>query len=244
MAKNIIKLVAVFAVAFVGGIFSSEIIWPYFVERPLLYKYQIEKEPVYVAEKKEVIIRENEELMEAFDEVEKLVIGIKTKTKDGDILIGSGFIVTSDGLAVTLSSLIPKGSEIAVAFDGKWPKYEVLKRDEKNNLALIKIEGKNLPTAEFSNSQKIRVAKRVFFAATLFEDGGLQKSVPLERIFNEGVVKRSDDNLVETNISENIFVQGSPLFDVEGKINGILFVGENGFVSAVPVLKVRQFVGL
>ena len=72
MLKNIFKIIAIFILGTVGGIFADQILWPYFVERPLFYQYKLEKSPVYVTERKEVFIQENTALEEAIEKVGKL----------------------------------------------------------------------------------------------------------------------------------------------------------------------------
>lgn len=88
----------------------TRFLWPYLIERPLFYKYRLEQSPVYVTERKEVTIEENTALQDAVEKTEKIVVGVKTKLNSGKVLEGSGFIVTADGLIVTLNELVPQGS--------------------------------------------------------------------------------------------------------------------------------------
>ena len=159
--KNIFKIVVFFVIGMVGGIFADQIFWPYFVERPLFYQYRLEKSPVYVTERKEVIIQENTALKEAIEKVEKSVVGVKTQTKAGEVLEGSGLIVTSDGLMITLAELVPQDSFFSFFVDGTPHQIngggQILKRDLKDNLALVKIEETNLPTVSFANLEKIKL---------------------------------------------------------------------------------------
>jgi hypothetical protein len=59
MFKNIFKIIIVFLIGAVGGIFSEQILWPYFIERPLFLEYSLEQNPVYITETKEITIQEN-----------------------------------------------------------------------------------------------------------------------------------------------------------------------------------------
>ena len=81
MSKKLLIIIGVFIVGIVGGIFADQILWPYFVEKPLFYEYGLEKNPVYLTETKQIYIQENTALVDAIEKVEKTVIGIKTKTK-------------------------------------------------------------------------------------------------------------------------------------------------------------------
>lgn len=240
MLKNILKIIAIFIIGIVGGIFADQILWPYFVERPLFYQYRLEQSPVYVTERKEIIIQENVALKNAIEKVERVVIGVKTKTKDGKILEGSGLIVTADGLVVTLANLVPQNSNFSFFVDGAPNQIigggQILKRDLKENLALIKIEETNLPTVGFANLEKIKLGERVFLAGIIFENNSL------EIVVNEGIVTNFDQDSISTNIFEKNTLAGSSLFDIEGNVLGLNTINKEGKVIAIPISKIRKFV--
>lgn len=235
MSKKILEVIAFFIIGMVGGIFADQIFWPYIIERPLFYEYRLEKSPVYVTERKEITIQENTALTQAIEKVEKTVVGIKTTTKTGEILKGSGLIVTSDGLLVTLAELVPKGSQFSFFTDGKQFSYQILKRDLENNLALVKIEGTNLPTLSFADLEKLKLGERIFLVGALPLGGWTA---------NEGIVKKIDTNLITTNISEEIDLRGSPLFNVSGEVVGINTLDSKGEITAIPVDMVKKFIGM
>jgi serine protease Do len=238
MGKNILKIVIIFLIGMIGGIFADQIFWPYFVERPLFYQYRLEKSPVYVTERKEIIIQENKAIVEAIEKVEKTVVGVKTKTQGGKILEGSGLIVTSDGLLVTLATLVPQGSNFSFFVDGKKVSFQILKRDLKTDLALVKIGETNLPTVSFANLEKMKLGERVFLVGVIFE-----KAKP-SKIVNEGIIKDFNKDLIITNISEKSVLAGSPLFNIEGQVLGINIIDLEGKVIAIPISKVKQFIGM
>lgn len=239
MIKNISKILGIFILGVSGGIFADQIFWPYFVERPLFYQYGLEQSPVYVTERKEITIQENTALKNAIEKVEKVAIGVKTQAQEGEILEGSGFILTSDGLIVTLAELVPKGSDFSFFVEEKKVSYQILKRDLEINLALVKIEESNLPTAGFANLEKLKLGERVFLVGMTPSsiEGGVKKVV------NEGIVKSFDENSIETNIFEKNNLSGSPLFDIEGNILGLNIIDKEGKVSAVPISKIKIFAG-
>jgi len=143
MLKNLFKIVGIFILGIGGGIFADQILWPYLVERPLFSQYRLEQSPVYLTERKEITIQENVALKNAIEKVEKTVVGVRTETKVGKILEGSGLLVTADGLVVTLAELVPQGSTFSFFVDGELASFQILKRDLKENLALVKIEKSN-----------------------------------------------------------------------------------------------------
>jgi S1-C subfamily serine protease len=240
MLKNILKILIVFVIGTVGGIFAEQILWPYFIERPLFYKYRLEQSPIYVTERKEITIQENTALKQAIEKVEKAVIGIKSETKAGKILQGSGLIVTSDGLIVTLAELLPQGSDFYFFVDGKPASYQILKRDLKENLALVKIEESNLTTTGLADFERIKLGERVFLMANVLPSS---KGAAVQKIVNEGIIKSFDENLIQTNIFEQTNIQASPLFDIEGNLVGLTLMGSNGEITAIPIYKIRNFIG-
>lgn len=253
MAKGILKILTIFIIGTVGGIFADQILWPYFIERPLFHQYRLEQSPVYVTERKEttMYIQENLALREAVGKVAQTVIGVKTKTQEGEVLAGSGLIVTSDGLIVTLASLVPQGSDFYFFVDDQWPAYQILKRDLANNLALIKVEKSGLKTCGFADLEKIKLAEPVFligmdFTVKIPETVTTTQSqflLPPQNKVNEGIITIFDENAIQTNISEKQAMAGSPLFNIEGRVVGLNTVDESGQVSAIPITKIRTFIG-
>jgi len=235
--KNIFKIIGIFILGIFGGIFGDQILWPYFVERPLFYQYRLEQSPVLVTERKEIIIKENVALKNAIGKVEKVVIGVKTETQKGKVLEGSGLIVTTDGLIVTLAELVPQGAKFSFFVEGEKVRYQILKRDLKENLALVKIEKTNLPTLSFADLEKLKLGERVFLVGAIF------KKEKMEKMVNEGLVKYFDQDLIETNILEKNNLVGSVLFDIEGNILGINKIDPEGKIISLPVSKIRAFTG-
>ncbi len=235
MVKNVSKIIAIFIIGIVGGIFADQILWPYFVERPLFLEYRLEQSPVYVTETNQVFIQENTALQDAVERVNKVVVGLRTETKTGKILEGSGLIVTSDGLVVTLADFLPKGSQTTLFFDSKELVPQVLQI--KDNLALLKIKEENLPTISFADFGKTKLGQRVFLVGVIFEKLGHQKVV------NEGIIKYFDKGSIRTNIFEGEDLEGSILFNIEGNILGLNTIDQEGKVKALSILKIKEFLG-
>ena len=238
MSKNILKIIAVFILGMGGGIFADQIFWPYIVERPLFFAYRLEQAPVYVTERKEITIQENTALQDAVEKVEKAVVGIQAKTQTGRTFKGSGLVITSDGLMVTLNELVPQGEKFVFFVDGDTLSYQVLKRDKKANLALVKLEAERLPTLGFADASKLRLGQRVFLVGAVLLQDGLQK------IVNEGIIRAIDNDSISTTIFEKSILAGSPLFTIEGEVIGLTVVDKEGQVSAIPVSAIRAFAGL
>lgn len=241
MLKNIFKILAIFILGMVGGIFADQILWPYFVERPLFYEYGLEKAPVYLTERNEITIQENVALQNAVEKVEKTVVGVKAEMPSGKFTEGSGLILTSDGLVITLAELVPQGSEFSFFVDGGTASYQVLKRDLKENLALIRVEKTSLPTVSFASFDKLKLGERVFLVAA--NPTSIKSGEYSSRFVNEGIVKSFSGNGIATNIFEKYYVAGSPLFNISGEVLGLNTVNSEGKVTAIPISKIKSFAG-
>lgn len=229
MKTVLFKIIGVFILGIFGGIFADQILWPYFVERPLFYQYRLNASPVYI---KEVIVKENDALTNAIENVGKTVVRIKTQIKQGKYLEGSGLIVTSDGLIVTLADLLPAKTTSTVSFEEKPLSFQVLKRDTANNLVLIEVtDKKNLPTTGFADINKLKLGERVFLVG----------AVPQKRV-DEGIISSFDTDFIKTNIAGETGLQGSVLFDIGGNVIG-LGINKDGKISVIPVSKIKEFIG-
>lgn len=159
--------------------------------------------------------------------------------------LGSGVIVSDDGLIVTNAHVIQRGSKIYVTLlDGKTYEAVSLGTDLVNDLALIKIEPKH-------TIKPIRFADDVLLGETVITIGnpfGLQNSVSAGIISGTGRRFSSPDenreigDLVQTDAAISPGSSGGALVNLEGKLVGInIAVVQNapniGF--AVPVAKVR-----
>ena len=234
MLKNISKILIVFVIGMVGGIFAAQIVWPFFVEDPLFYQYRPEQGPAQLTEIKEIYIQENAALRDAIERAEKAVVRVRSETAAGRALEGSGLILTSDGLMVTLAELVPAGWEFHFYVSGQQAPYQVLKRDLEKNLALVKLEKTNLTSVGFARLERLRLGERVFLVGAL----------PTGFAANEGIITSFNRNFVETSIFEKSALAGSPLFDIEARLLGLNAVGKDGRVVAIPLSVIRDFSGL
>jgi len=234
--KNILKIVAFFAIGMIGGIFADQIFWPYLVERPLFNKYQLEQKPTYVVEKKETIIQENTALTEAIEKAGKAIMNVKSQNASGTFE-GSGLIVTSDGLMVTLADLVPQGSSFIFSLNGKAVSYQILKRDPNKNLALIKLKESSFSAVSFANLDELKLGERVFLVGEVFNNKEAFK------VINEGIVRRFGRSLIETNMSEKDVLNGSSLFNIKGEVLGLNTINSEGRVVAIPISIIKEFMG-
>jgi S1-C subfamily serine protease len=225
-----LKILFIFFVGALGGIFGSEVVF-------LKSKSNFYSSPTIRLETKEVKIQENTALKDAIEKTQNSIVAIQIQTKKGKIINGSGIILTTDGIVLTLSELLPQGETINFFVDGEKVSYQILKRDPKLNLGVVKVEKKNLTPVPFSDFETLKIGERVFALSSFFNQGKIQKAV------NEGIVRYFDEEKIETNITEDSNFLGSALFDIEGKLLGINYLDPKQKILSIPITKIRQFTG-
>ncbi len=237
MRKTAIIVFLPLLLGVMGGFLALHFFSFGYIEKYLLRSDKSDLMPVEVTEVREIFIRENEAILEAVNRVERAVVGIKTETRTG-LIKGSGLIVSSDGLIVTLNQVIPVGGDFNFFINGDEVSYEVIKRDADVNLALVRIEENNLPTLEFRDFKDLRIGESIFVVGAIFDENEeISKSV------NQGIVKRIN-NYIKTNIFEEKKLLGSTLFDIEGKVLGLNLIDQRGEVYSIPVDIIKDFIGL
>ncbi|HYB74131.1 MAG TPA: DegQ family serine endoprotease [Candidatus Sulfotelmatobacter sp.] len=155
--------------------------------------------------------------------------------------LGSGFIIHPDGFIVTNNHVVENATDIRVKLeDGKEYKATVVGRDPKTDLALIKIDAKNLPVAPFGNSEKLEVGEPVMAIGNPF---GLDATVTTGIISAKGRVigEGPYDDFIQTDASINRGNSGGPLINTLGEvvaINTAIFSPTGGSVGigfAIPI---------
>lgn len=139
---------------------------------------------------------------------------------------GSGFIISSDGYILTNEHVIANASEIKVIVnvDGKEKEYngKVIGRDPKTDIAVVKINAKNLPYVKLGDSDKIRVGEFVIAIGSPF---GLEQTVTSgivsairQRVRIEG---KEYKEFIQTDAAINRGNSGGPLCNLQGEVIGI-----------------------
>ncbi|HUY19744.1 MAG TPA: DegQ family serine endoprotease [Candidatus Binataceae bacterium] len=135
--------------------------------------------------------------------------------------LGSGVIVSPDGYILTNNHVVGDASEIHVKLsDQREFKAKVIGKDEKTDLALIKIDSKDpLPYADLGNSDATEVGDWVIAIGNPF---GFSLTVTAGIVSAKGrALGGNYDNFIQTDASINPGNSGGPLFNTEGKVIGI-----------------------
>jgi len=155
--------------------------------------------------------------------------------------LGSGFIIDKNGYILTNYHVIDSAQSIVVNLaNGKKVRGKVIGGDQSNDLAVIKIETKNLPVAVLGDSNHIKVGQ---LAVAIGNPFGLQQTVTsgvvsaLGRSISEGE-GRVLDNLIQTDASINPGNSGGPLVNSRGQVIGIntaIISQAQGIGFAIPI---------
>jgi len=153
--------------------------------------------------------------------------------------LGSGFIIEKDGYIVTNNHVVENADKIKVILkDRKEFDAEIVGRDEKTDLALIKINSENnLPVARIGDSDALKVGQWVLAIGSPF---GLEQTITAGIVSAKGRVIGSGpyDDFIQTDASINPGNSGGPLVNMNGEvvgINTIIIAGGQGIGFAIPI---------
>jgi serine protease Do len=152
---------------------------------------------------------------------------------------GSGVIISEDGYILTNNHVVEDALEVTVTFaDNKELTAEVIGRDPKTDLAVLKVETKkNLPSATLGNSENLKVGDWVVAIGNPF---GLNHTVTSGIVSAKGRVIGAGpyDDFIQTDASINPGNSGGPLFNLKGEVVGIntaIIPQGQGIGFAIPV---------
>lgn len=238
---TIVNIVGIFVFGAVGGIWAQALLMPYVSSDEKFQGWGFVRDwnarTTVVREVKEVVIRTDDAAQRVVEKAENMVVGLESRNGEGRVIGGSGFAVTSDGLILTLASLVPQGyTTRAYLKEGDDPiAAEVLKRDFKKDLAIIKIEEKNLQTTGFASEDSLKVGAPVVVVAKTIEAGALVT------IANQGIVRTKFGEGIRTSMFDKTALGGSPLLNLEGNIVGLSAFESSGRLVAIPTSVLRAF---
>jgi serine protease Do len=155
--------------------------------------------------------------------------------------LGSGFIISSDGYILTNAHVVDGADEINVKFTDKRDfKAKVIGADRRTDVALIKIEGSNLPTVKFGDPSKLKVGEWVVAIGSPF---GFDNTVTAGIVSAKGrsLPQENFVPFIQTDVAINPGNSGGPLFNMRGEVIGInsqIYSRTGGFMGlsfAIPI---------
>lgn len=141
--------------------------------------------------------------------------------------LGSGFIISADGYVVTNSHVISAGQRGAVVEsirvtlpDRREFTAKLVGRDPASDLAVLKIDGTNLPFVKFGDSRRARVGDWVVAIGNPFGLGG-SVTAGIISATHRVTGPSAYDRFIQTDASINRGNSGGPMFDLNGAVIGI-----------------------
>ncbi len=135
--------------------------------------------------------------------------------------LGSGFIISADGYVLTNHHVVKDADEIVVKFsDRRELTAKLIGSDARTDVALLKVEAKDLPAVTIGEPNKLQVGEWVLAIGSPF---GFEQSA------TAGIVSAKGRSLpggnyvpfIQTDVAINPGNSGGPLFNMEGKVVGI-----------------------
>jgi serine protease Do len=161
------------------------------------------------------------------------------KPQEADRGVGSGFIIESNGLILTNAHVVEGASTIYVTLTDKREfKAKLLGLDKRTDIAVVKIEARDLPKLPLGDSSRVRVGEWVLAIGSPF---GLENTV------TAGIVSaKSRDTgdylpFIQTDVAVNPGNSGGPLLNTAGQVIGInsqIFSRSGGYMGisfAIPI---------
>lgn len=154
---------------------------------------------------------------------------------------GSGFIISNDGYIVTNAHVIAKSNSITITLtDKRQFSAKVIGADARTDVALLKVEGSNLPVARIMNPDNLRVGDSVIAIGSPF---GFENTVTAGIVSakNRDLPNESYVPFIQTDVSVNPGNSGGPLYNASGEVVGInsqIYSRSGGFMGisfAIPI---------
>lgn len=164
---------------------------------------------------------------------------------------GSGVIITPDGYIVTNNHVVAGASEIEVTMDNnKTFKADLIGADPATDIALLKVEAKNLPTIPYGDSDKLRLGEWVLAIGSPY---GLNSTITAGIVSAKGRSMQNNgefkiESFIQTDAAVNPGNSGGALVNIKGELVGIntAIISNTGsyagYSFAVPVNIARKIV--
>lgn len=240
--KKTLIIFLILLIGGLGGILADQFLLPYLATLPLFsgveFIQQAADGTTIVNPKEEIIITENTALEKTIDKIAPCIVAIRSY--QGQVLLeeGTGFLITSDGLLITASDLIPVGANRYLVYrNGGFLPAQIVKRDLAHNLVLLKIEENNLPVVSLADLENLRLGQRIVLV------GGELIEESVNKFVNLGIIRSISRGKLEINLEEeNSLANGSPSINIQGQVIGLNLIDSRGLIKIVPVSKIKEFV--
>lgn len=162
--------------------------------------------------------------------------------------VGSGFLISPDGYLLTNNHVVEGSDEITVTLQDKREfKGKLIGADPKSDVALVKIEGADLPVLKIGDPAKLRVGEWVIAIGSPFN---LQNTVTAGIVSAKGRETGELLPFIQTDAAVNPGNSGGPLINIRGEVVGInsqIFTTSGSYAGisfAIPIDEAQKIAKL
>jgi serine protease Do len=155
--------------------------------------------------------------------------------------LGSGFVISADGYLLTDAHVVEDADEIIVrTSDRREFLAELVGTDKRSDIALLKVEAKDLPPVKIGSAKDLRVGEWVLAIGSPF---GFEHSATAGIVSAKGRSLPSENYVpfIQTDVAINPGNSGGPLFNLDGEVVGVnsqIYSRTGGFMGlsfAIPI---------
>ena len=172
--------------------------------------------------------------------------------------LGTGVIIDEEGYILTNEHVIHDADKVTVTLpDGRELRGEIKGADPRSDLAVIKVDAKNLPAVDLGDSDQVKIGQWAIAVGNPFgwAVGGSEPTVTVgvisavNRSLRLGGAARDYSSLIQTDAAINPGNSGGPLVNLEGQVIGINVAifsttgGYQGIGFAIPVNRAKSVLG-
>ncbi len=174
--------------------------------------------------------------------------GLKSPQREQPLKsLGSGIIVSPEGYIITNNHVVENADKIKIKInDTREYEAKLIGADKKSDIAILKIEGKDLPYAKLGDSDKLEVGEWIIAIGNPFGLSHTVTSGIISAIGRNNVGISDYEDFIQTDCSINPGNSGGPMINLNGRVIGIntaIFSksgGNQGIGFAIPINMVKK----
>ncbi len=175
-------------------------------------------------------------------------------TKKEQVGAGTGFFVKSDGYIVTNKHVVDdiEAEYTALLSTGEKKSAKVIYRDDKNDVALIKIDGNNYKSLNLGNSSELKIGQTVVAIGNALGEYNNSVSVGIISGLNRKIEAQGSNGfaetltgVIQTDAAINPGNSGGPLLDLDGRAIGVNVAmrgGASNIAFSIPINEVKAII--
>ncbi|MFA5927549.1 MAG: trypsin-like peptidase domain-containing protein [Patescibacteria group bacterium] len=227
----------------------------------LAKKFGFQELSIPTTKTERMVLEESSAIIDATNKVKGAVVSVKQKKTVQDIFgqvveaegAGTGFIITNDGLILTNAHVVSDSNATysVVLADGTSYDAVVKSVDTYQDIAVLKVEARNLPVVELGDSDQLEVGQWVVAVGNAL--GKYQNTVTagivsgrnrkIQATDSSSGATETLDNLIQTDAAINQGNSGGPLVNLKGQVIGIntaVATNAQGIGFAIPISEAKS----